>query len=398
MGTIYQSSTVSTNADISVLNHFAPYVDPDNGEVLSGGKLYFGLVGRDGRLPENRKKVYAILENGASVAVEQPVILSAGGVPQYNGSPVLLATDGSYSLAVDDGDDVQQYYAPKITAKTLLGYSGVIPEESKTLAGSSTLTFDHIEASTASFYASTVTTGSEFKGQYLRVGVDYNINSETTITLTTSFPAGTVILGRALDPTGQTVNVTNTTEPFFIYDVKATAIDGDLSIGASVLINGGDSLGDGKGGSYLVVAGGTGTADNYTFIDLNNGNQLKLKSIYQVFQGYYELLNSAALNTGKITIDPTEGNVTKLTVTENVTSIEVLNIPATGELKLQLELKQDPTTPRTITWSINGVTPTAPGGTLPTFTNTVDAVDEYIIKTNDAGSTWSLFTIGQDIK
>lgn len=398
MGTIYQSSTVSKNADISVLNHFAPYVDPDTGEALSGGKLYFGITGRDGRLPENRKKVYAIMENGASVAIEQPVILSPGGVPQYNGSPVLLATDGSYSLAVDDSGDVQHYYAPKITAKTLLGYSGVIPEESKVVAGNNTLTFDHIEASTASFYASTVTTGAEFKGQYLRVGVDYNINSETTITLTTSFPTGTVILGRALDPTGQTVNVTNTTEPFFIYDVKATAIDDDLSIGASVLINGGDSLGDGKGGSYLVVAGGTGTADNYTFIDLSNGNQLKLKSIYQVFQGYYELLNNATLSAGKISIDPTEGNITKLTVTENVTNIEVLNIPENGELKLQLELKQDPVTPRGFTWLINNITPKAPTGTLPTLTPTIDAVDEYIIKTNDGGATWFLFTIGQDIK
>ena len=63
---------------------------------------------------------------------------------------------------------------------------------------------------------------------------------------------------------------------------------------------------------------GSGSADNYTFIQLSNGNQLKLKSLYQVFQGYYETLTSSSISSGKLTIDPSEGSVTKLTVTEEM--------------------------------------------------------------------------------
>lgn len=398
MAAIYQSSITSDKPDILITNPFVQYVYFNDGAPLAFGKLYFGVPSRDGRLEENRKKVYIIEEDGNAISIEQPVVLSGGGVAQYNGEPVSLAVDGSYSLAVDDFNDVQEYFEHTVIAKSLLGYSGVIPEESKPYVAGKNIVYDKIEATTASFYASTVTDGSAFKGQYLRKDVDYEAINESTIKILTTLPANTIVLGRALDPTGQTVNVTNNTEPMYIYPVKSDAVISDLQIGDNVLINGGDQEGDGKGGSYLVVAGGTGTADNYTYIDLDNGNQLKIKSIYQVFQGYYELVSNAILDSGKMTIDPTEGNITKLTVTENITEIEVLNAPADGELKLQLKLKQDPATPRTITWSINGVAAKSPGGTLPTFTNTVDAIDEYIITSDDGGSNWFIYTIGQDIK
>lgn len=397
MASIYQNDTTSEKADIAVINPFIQYVYFDNGQPLSGGKLYFGLVGRDGRVETNRKRVYVISDDGSALAIEQPVILSQGGIPQHNGNPVILAVDGSYSLAIDDKNDVQEYFAEKVTAKTLLGYSGVIPEEVKTVSGSNQLVFNNIEATTASFYASTSTSGNEFKGQYLRKDVDYTAVDEKTINLIGTYPAGTVILGRALDPTGQTVSVTNSTKPLFIYDTKAEAIASDLSIDSSILINGGDVLADGKGGSYTVVAGGTGAEDGYSFINLDNGNQLKIKSTYQALNGYYEGVTVGAISAGKVTIDPSEGNIAKVSVSENVTNFEVLNVPASGELKLQLKLTQDATAAKTVVWSFNGVTAKAPGGTLPTFSTALGAIDEYIVKTDDGGVTWTVYTIGQGI-
>lgn len=165
MATIYQSSEVSEKADIAIENPFPPFVDFDTGDPLGGGFLYFGLVGRDGEVAANRKKVYALMENGAAVQVPQPVVLSSGGVAQYNGNPVQFAVDGSYSLKVKDSSDVLQYFAPKVTAKTLLGYSGIIPEESVTYDGiNGDLVFTSIEATTGSFYASTDTGGTVFNG------------------------------------------------------------------------------------------------------------------------------------------------------------------------------------------------------------------------------------------
>lgn len=397
MAFIYDNSKASEKANIAVTNPNPAYTLFENGDPISNGFIYVGLPGRDGEVKENRKIAYNIQENGA-LPIEQPIKLSAGGIPQYKGNPVLLAVDGSYSLKVLDSNGKKVYFWHTIIAKSLLGYSGIIPEESKTYTIGQDLIFDKIEATTASFYASTVTGGAEFKGEYLRKDVDYTIISETTIRITATIPNNTVILGRALDPAGQIVNVTNSTQPFFIYDTKTEVVSADLKVGSSVLINGGDEIGDSKGGSYLVVDGGTGTQDGFTYINLENGNQLKLKSIYQVFSGYYESLGGVSIENGQLRLDPILGNVFKTTVTENITSIQVSNVPAEGEIKIQLELTQPSDEAKTVTWSVNGVKPKIAGGTLPTFTGEVDAVDEYILKSNDGGSTWFLFVIGQDIK
>jgi len=397
MAAIYDTTIISEKADISVINPYAAYTHPKTGDPISGGFLYFGLVGRDGEIAENRKKVYAVQEDGTSVSLEQPVTLTSGGIPQYEGNPVILAVDGSYSLTVNDSNGDRIYFAGKVPAKSLLGYSGVIPEEAKTYQGNATIKFNSIEASTASFYASTSSDGSEFKGQYLRLGVDYNVVDESTITLLGSYTNGDVILGRALDPTGQTVSVYSSTNPLYIYGVKADAVNQSLEIGDSVLINGGDTIEDGNGGSYLVVAGGTGVADGYTYIDLSNGNQLKLKTSYELFKSYYETVSNASISGGKVTIDLSNSNISNVSLTENITSIEVLNIPASGEVKIQFQVTQD-ATPKTLAWQVNGSTPKAPGGTIPTVTASAGAIDLFVLKTSDGGANWMLFTIGQDIK
>ena len=75
-------------ADEVVLSIFNPifYVpDPDKGKPVDGAQIFFGLVGTDPALESNQKIVYALQEDRAAVAVSQPVLCSAGGVPQLDG-------------------------------------------------------------------------------------------------------------------------------------------------------------------------------------------------------------------------------------------------------------------------------------------------------------------------
>lgn len=405
MASVYPSGLISDVAAITIEDPILKLRYPDKDKAISGGFVFIGLPGQDPEIESQQKKVYIVSDEGYSVAIDQPVKLNAGGMPEYDGNPVLLSVDGSYSMKVFDHlydpgkTNNPVFYFPHVEHRTLLGYSGVIPEEAVTiLNGETELTFSKIECTSASFYMSGFTSGTQFRGNYMRKDVDYEVISASKIKLKYSIANGNVILARALDPTGKTVNVGDSTEPFYIYPTKTAAKASGLDVGASVLVNGGDASGDGNGGSYLVVAGGTGIDDNYTFIDMDNGNQLKLKSVYQVFNSYYETVKTASVVTNSITIDATDSSIFKVDLTDNVSSINVTNLPASGEVKLQIEFKQNATAAKTITWLINGVAPKISGGILPTMTAALSSIDEYIIRTSDKGVTWKLNIVGQDIK
>lgn len=395
MSEIYQSSQVSAKADIAIDNPFLNFREFNSDNSLSNGYLYFGIVGRDGEVPENRKRVYAILESGAAVTIPQPVRLSAGGQPEYNGNPVQLATDGSYSLKVSDKDNVKEYFAPKVTAKSLLGYSGMIPEEVQ-IVDTSTLTFEVIEATTATFYAST-DSGTAFNGRLMLKDVDYKVTNESTIELLTNYMSGTKIVGRVLDPTGAVINVKDSTDPIFIYDTKSDSLGADLSVGDSVILKGSDDSGDGKGGSYIV--GDTSNFDNgFDTITLDNGLQLNIKKTYQALQGVSEAIGNFEISSGVVTVDAKECSVAKILLTENVSSISIFNISPDVETKIEFKITQDSTGSRTFAWLVNGVTPKAPAGSLPTVTATADAFDRFVLLTDDGGESFELYTAGQDIK
>lgn len=89
------------------------YPDPTKGKPLAGGQLYIGEVDLDPIT--NQKTITALQENGSQVAISQPVTLSAGGTPEYNGSPVTLYVAGDYSMKVLDKNDSQVYYIPNNT-------------------------------------------------------------------------------------------------------------------------------------------------------------------------------------------------------------------------------------------------------------------------------------------
>lgn len=79
-----------------------PYMyinDPDKGKPIANGSIYIGEVDKD---PENFPiAVSGKQEDGTVVSLTQPISTSAGGIPTYNGSPVLLqTTESTYSLRV----------------------------------------------------------------------------------------------------------------------------------------------------------------------------------------------------------------------------------------------------------------------------------------------------------
>ena len=395
MASIYITQS-SDKADISIDNPFSSYRDYEKDEAISNGYLYVGVVDRDGEIPENRKRVYAILESGAALEIEQPVRLSAGGVPSYNGYPVRLATDGSYSLKVKDYTNTQVYFTPKVVAKSLLGYSGFIPEEVQEKDGS-TLSFSSIEVTTATFYiADGRAPNTTFNGVLMQKGVDYEPVNESTIKFLSTYANGSAVLGRALDPVGNAVAVEKGTSPIYLFDTQAEAKLADLSIGESVIINGKDSINDGKGGSYVVVS--TGEDDGINVISINNGNKLQIKKTYQALQGIYETQRTLTSTSGKVTIDLADGSVFKLPLTEDVSDIEVLNIPPSGEVKIEIKVIQPSDSAKTLAWQINGIQPLAAGGTIPAITAAVDAIDRYILLTDDSGSTFEIYTAAQDLK
>jgi hypothetical protein len=88
------------------------FPNTDVGTPIGAGKLYIGDSDTDPTIIGNQKIVNALKEDGTLVAMSQPISLSAGGVPLYNGSPVALYVSGNYSLTILDLNDAQVYYVP----------------------------------------------------------------------------------------------------------------------------------------------------------------------------------------------------------------------------------------------------------------------------------------------
>lgn len=90
------------------------YPDPTQGRPVFFGGIYVGNVDTDPTIPINQKQITLKQEDGTTVEVPQPVNTGAGGVPLYNGSPVEILVEGSYSLAVLNQQGAQVYYSSSV--------------------------------------------------------------------------------------------------------------------------------------------------------------------------------------------------------------------------------------------------------------------------------------------
>lgn len=71
-------------------NPFAYFNNPANSNPVGLGRLYIGLIDTDPVTPANQVQVYAVQPDGSELAIPQPIVLLAGGVPSYNGAPIQL--------------------------------------------------------------------------------------------------------------------------------------------------------------------------------------------------------------------------------------------------------------------------------------------------------------------
>ena len=178
---------------MSTVNFPIIYIpDPVKGRPIFNGQLYIGVIDLDPKIPASQEQVFFVQENGDLIAASQPIVLSAGGVPVYNGTPVTLYVAGEYSMRIDDKLGAQIYYIAR-TSST--GSDSVIThaEVSKTLSsGQLIVEFPGITAARANVHIGTASgdRGKLFEG----VLADYTVTGGSEITLTSSFNAGTEII------------------------------------------------------------------------------------------------------------------------------------------------------------------------------------------------------------
>lgn len=95
--------------------------NPSIGRPISGAQIFIGTIDLDPEIVGNQKQVSVQEEDGTITAVSQPILTGQGGVPLYQGSPVIIVVDGDYSMKVLDSGGSQIYYVPKaLDGATLL--------------------------------------------------------------------------------------------------------------------------------------------------------------------------------------------------------------------------------------------------------------------------------------
>lgn len=90
--------------------------DPTKDRPLFSGQVFVGEPDLDPEIPVNQKQLNVIEEDGTVVPVPQPFVLSAGGVPVYNGNPVRLDVDGNYSIKILSNLGAQIYYIENVAS------------------------------------------------------------------------------------------------------------------------------------------------------------------------------------------------------------------------------------------------------------------------------------------
>lgn len=152
------------------------------------------------------------------------------------------------------------------------------------------------------------------------------------------------------------------------------------------------------GGAIDGTAIGASSASSGAFTTINASGAVTLNDntlTRPELKDYAETKTSPSSSSGTLTLDLENGNVFEVTLTENVSTTNFSNPPASGKGgSFTLILKQDGTGGRTIAW------PAAvdwAGGSSPTLTTTASAVDILTFCTVDAGTRWYGFLAGANM-
>lgn len=107
-----------------------------------------------------------------------------------------------------------------------------------------------------------------------------------------------------------------------------------------------------------------------------------------ILRDYTVKHNSVSSSSGTLTIDLNTGNSFSTTLTENITTMTVTGIPASGLASFVLEITQDGAGGAyTVALPSGSVTPGGSGYTMSTGN---DAIDDLAIRTIDGGTEWKV--------
>jgi parallel beta-helix repeat protein len=161
------------------------FPNPDRGRPIGSGDVYVGKPDTDPEVPANQKQASVQQEDGSVVNVSQPITLSAGGVPEHNGSPVTILVEGDYSLKVLNSLGSQIYYVPSdlslINQSFLSGWSCDLASAVTAIGATETTLIVDCVATLAD--GVTVTIPSTMTLQYVRGGLIQGTAGGATETL-----------------------------------------------------------------------------------------------------------------------------------------------------------------------------------------------------------------------
>jgi hypothetical protein len=124
-----------------------------------------------------------------------------------------------------------------------------------------------------------------------------------------------------------------------------------------------------------------------------NGTATNLQCVHPDLQSPRETINSVT-GSGTVTVDCNAAAYCPLTLTGNVTTLSLTNVPASPKaFSLTLEVIQGGSGSYTIAW------PGAvkwPAAVAPTLTTTVGKADVVTLVTRDGGASWLGFVAGQN--
>lgn len=94
-----------------ILFPWAYVPDPKSGRPIALGTMFFGQPDTDPTVLANQVQVRGKQEDGTLINLSQPIDTNAGGVPTFDGSPIILdIVEGEFSLLVRNSSGAQVYF------------------------------------------------------------------------------------------------------------------------------------------------------------------------------------------------------------------------------------------------------------------------------------------------
>jgi hypothetical protein len=290
--------------------------------------------------PENRKRVYIAQEDGETIAISQPVSLGNGGVPMYNGSPVILLVDGPYSMRVLDKNGASKYYAPKVNQLSSSEIGSQPRTEVLTLTdGQASVTFSNVDVSTAVFDVSgdNIDDGPLFRDKHYAIAD----GGSGVISLLETYPAGTEIRARQFAPDDTTATSVTTNLRRYTFKNAADAKAAPLKVDDVVELMDLNSDDDENGAlRYLVVAEGTGVDDGLNFITLDNNLQLKMYRFRHRLRSFSETEQTVFPTGTEVILDAGISSFFKVTLDRNITDVLIVNENPVATNTITLKIRQ----------------------------------------------------------